>query len=229
MTETVSKDTVQEGRQCDRIDQRDRRKENGWGHAQDIARERQQSPPQKRTRPPPRRSEGWKEWATPTGPPTEELARERWQTPEGEGPSREGRTLADSQPHGGPQQAHRQPQGAKRIVRQRPKPHPKEKAASPKQPADRRQSREGGPGSRPTARGAQWREPRTSHDPQLQWGPSGKRAPAAAGRKPSHQPRYKTPAGRRRAGRPRQPQTRSKGRGGNPEPQHGTGKNTGGS
>ena len=37
-----------------------------------------------------------------------------------------------------------------------------------KQPADRRQSRAGGPGSGPTARGAQWREPRTSHDPQLQ-------------------------------------------------------------
>ena len=33
----------------------------GGGHAQDIARERQQSPPQKRTRPPPRRSEGWNE------------------------------------------------------------------------------------------------------------------------------------------------------------------------
>ena len=45
---------------------------NGRGHAQDIARERQQSPPQKRTRLPPRRSEGWNERATPTGPPTEE-------------------------------------------------------------------------------------------------------------------------------------------------------------
>ena len=30
------------------------------------------------------------------------------------------------------QQAHRQPQGAKRIVRQRPKPHPKDKSPSPK-------------------------------------------------------------------------------------------------
>ena len=49
------------------------------------------------------------------------------------------------------------------------------------QPADRRQSREGGPGSRPTARGAQGRELRTPYDPQLQGGPSGKRAPAAAG------------------------------------------------
>ena len=49
---------------------------NGRGQAQDKARERQQSPPQKRTRPPPRRSEGWNEWATPTGPPTEEQTRE---------------------------------------------------------------------------------------------------------------------------------------------------------
>ena len=103
MTETVSRDTVREGRQCDGIDQRDRLKEKGGGHAQDIARERQQSPPQKRTRPPPRRSEGWNEWATPTWPPTEEQTRDRCQTPEGEGPSREGRTLADSLPQWGPQ------------------------------------------------------------------------------------------------------------------------------
>ena len=75
----------------------------GGGHAQDIARERQQSPPHKRTRTPPRRSEGWNEWATPTGPPTEEQTRERWRTPEGEGPSRGGRTLADSLPQWGPQ------------------------------------------------------------------------------------------------------------------------------
>ena len=34
---------------------------NGGGHAQDIARERQQSPPQKRTRLSPRRSEGMNE------------------------------------------------------------------------------------------------------------------------------------------------------------------------
>ena len=31
---------------------------NGGGHVQDIAKERQQSPPQKHTRLPPRRSEG---------------------------------------------------------------------------------------------------------------------------------------------------------------------------
>ena len=40
-----------------------------------------------------------------------------------------------------------------------------------KQPADRRQSRAGGPGSGPTARGAQWREPTPPpppQDPQLQ-------------------------------------------------------------
>ena len=70
----------------------------GGGHAQDIARERQQSPPHKRTRTPPRRSEGWNEWATLTGPTTEEQMRDRCRTPEGEGPSREARTLADSLP-----------------------------------------------------------------------------------------------------------------------------------
>ena len=70
----------------------------GGGHAQDIAREHQQSPPHKRIRTPPRRSEGWNEGATPTGPPTEEQTRDRRRTPEGEGPSREGRTLADSLP-----------------------------------------------------------------------------------------------------------------------------------
>ena len=171
---------------------------NGWRHAQDIARECQQSPPQKRTRPPPRRSEGWNEWATPTGPPTEEQTRERWQTPKGEGPSREGRTLADSQPQGGSKQAHRQPQVAKRIVRQRPKPHRKEKAPSPKNnllTGGRAEQVDPEASLRPW--GAQWREPRTSQDPQLQWGPPGKRAPAAAGRKPSHRPRYKTPVGRK--------------------------------
>ena len=54
---------------------------NGGGHAQDIARERQQSLPQKRTRPPPRRCEGRNEWATPTGPPTEEQTREKVTAP----------------------------------------------------------------------------------------------------------------------------------------------------
>ena len=58
----------------------------GGGHTQDIARERQQGPPHKRTRTPPR------------GPPTEKQTRDRCRTPEGEGPSREARTLADSQP-----------------------------------------------------------------------------------------------------------------------------------
>ena len=74
------------------------RQRKGGGHAQDIARERQQSSPHKRTRTPPRRSEGWNERATPTGPLTEEQTRDRCRTPEEEGPSREARTLADSLP-----------------------------------------------------------------------------------------------------------------------------------
>ena len=48
----------------------------GGGYAQDIARERQQGPPHKRIRTPPRRSEGWNELVTPTGPPTEEQTRD---------------------------------------------------------------------------------------------------------------------------------------------------------
>ena len=87
-----------------------------------------------------------------------------------------------------------------------------------KKPADRRQSRAGGPGSGPTARGAQWREPRTSLDPQLQWGPPGKRAPAAAelqGASRATDRGTKPQSAESRAGYPRQPQTHSKGRGGN--------------
>ena len=52
-----------------------------------------------------------------------------------------------------------------------------------RQPADRSECRAGGPGSRPTVSGAQWRDPRTSLDPQLQRGQPGKKEPAAAGRK----------------------------------------------
>ena len=51
------------GDSANEIDKRDRQTRptprKGGGHAQDIARERQLGPPQKRTRTPPRRSEGW--------------------------------------------------------------------------------------------------------------------------------------------------------------------------
>ena len=74
---------------------------------------------------------------------------------------------------------------------------PEGEGSKPKKLADRRQSRAGGPGSGPTNKGAQWREPRTPQDLQLQWGPTGKRASAAAGRKLSHRPSNKTPSGRK--------------------------------
>ena len=48
------------------------------------------------------------------------------QTPEGEGPSREGITLADSQPQGGNSKR----TGSPRLPGERRKPHPKEKAPS---------------------------------------------------------------------------------------------------
>ena len=203
---------------------------NGWGHAQDIARERQQSPPQKWTRAPPRRSEGWNEWVTPIGPPTQEQTRERWPTPEGEGPSREGRTLANSQPQGGSQQAHRQPQVAKRIVRQRPKPHPKEKAQSPKNnlltggraeqvdlEADLRPGEHNGENQEPPKARSFIEDHLVRGRQRLQ----GASRATDQGTKPQ-------PA-ESRARYPRQPQTRSKGRGGNTEPQYGTVKDTGGS
>ena len=65
-----------------------------------------------------------------------------------------------------------------------------------RQPADRRQCRAGGPGSGPTVRGAQRRDPITSEDPQLQRGPPRKKAPAAAGRKEEPPTEALTPAGR---------------------------------
>ena len=69
---TSTKTRSERGDNANGSDKRDQRKEKGGGHAQDIARERQQGPPPKRTRTPPRRSEGWNGRATPTGPQTEE-------------------------------------------------------------------------------------------------------------------------------------------------------------
>ena len=80
---------------------------------------------------------------------------------------------------------------------------PKGEVSKPKrQPADRSQSRVGEPGSRPTIRGAQWREPRIPQNLQPQRGTPGKRAPAAAGRKAEPPTEAPTPAGRK-AGRVR--------------------------
>ena len=198
MTETVSKNTLQEGRQCDGIEQWYRCKENGGGHAQDIARERQQSPPQKRTRLPPRRSEGWNEWATPTGPPTEEQTREKVTDP-GRGRTKQrgknsrwlaasGRVTA-SAPSAPGRQENRQEEA---------KAPPEGEVSKPKrQPADRRQSSVGEPGSWPMVRGAQWREPRIPPNTQPQRGTPGKRAPAAGGRKAEPPTEAPTPAGRK--------------------------------
>ena len=162
MTETVSKDTVQEGRQCDGIDQRDRRKEtaegtlktkpesvrkahrrSGQGHYQEGARdgmsERLRQGLQLRNK------------------------REKGDRPlKGKDPRRLAATgrITASAPAATGRQENRQAEAEASPDGEGCKPK--------KQPADRRQSRAGGPGSGPTARGAQWREPRTSHDPQLQ-------------------------------------------------------------
>ena len=75
---------------------------------------------------------------------------------------------------------------------------PEGEGSQPKrQSADRGQSRVGEPGSRPTVRGAQWREPRIPQNPQLQRGTPEKRAIAAAGRKAEPPTEAPTPAGRK--------------------------------
>ena len=75
---------------------------------------------------------------------------------------------------------------------------PEGEGTKPKrQTADRGQSRLGEPGSRPTARGAQRREPRNPQNPQPQRGTPGKRAQAAAGRKAEQPTEAPTPAGRK--------------------------------
>ena len=75
---------------------------------------------------------------------------------------------------------------------------PEGEGSKPKrQSADRGQSRVGEPGSRPTARGAQWREPRIPQNPQPQRGTPGKRALAAAGHKAELPTEAPTPPGRK--------------------------------
>ena len=167
---------------------------NGWGHAQDIVRERQQ-----------RSGQGHHQEGARDGK-SERL----WQ-----GLQLRNKHEKGDRPPKGKDQAEREELSPTRCRREdhskrsgspgRQENRQSEAEASPegevskpkRQPADRRQSRAGGPGSRPMARGAQWREPRTSQDPQLQWGPHGKRAPAAAGRKAEPPTEAQTPAGRK--------------------------------
>ena len=95
----------------------------------------------------------------------------------------------------GKQQAHRQPQENRQ---EEAEASPEGEVSKPKrQPADRRQTREGEPGSGPTVRGAQWREPRIPENPQPQRGTSGNRAPAATGRKAEPPTEAPTPGGRK--------------------------------
>ena len=167
MTETVSKDTVQERRQCDRIEQRDRQKEmaegmlmtypesvnkvhrrSGQGQHQEGARDgmserlRQGLQLRNKRKKGDRSLKGTKQ----RGKNSRRLAAA-------------GRITA-SAPAATGHQENRQAEAEAPSEGEGTKPK--------KQPADRRQSRAGAPGSGPTARGAQWREPRTSQDPQRQ-------------------------------------------------------------
>ena len=169
MTETVSKDTVKEGRQCDGIDQRDRRKETAegtlrtkpesvskahrrsrQGHHQEGARdgmsERLRQGLQLRNK----RERGDRPLKGKDQAEREELS-----------PTRSRRE--DHSKRTGSHRSPRESSGRGRSLTRR-----RRLQAKKKQPAGRRQSRAGGPGSGPTARGAQWREPRTSQDQQLQ-------------------------------------------------------------
>ena len=120
----------------------------------------------------------------------------------------EGRTLADSLP-----------QGAKRTVRKRPKPHPKEKSPSQKDnlltggiagqmdlEADLRSGEHNGKNQEPPkTRSLRKEHPERGHQ-RLQ------------GAKLSHRPRHQPQPAEMRVGYQRQPQTPSKGWGGNTEP-----------
>ena len=88
---------------------------------------------------------------------------------------------------------------------------PEGEGSKPKrQSADRGQSRLGEPGSRPTARGAQRREPRNLPKPT-----ASERYTRKEGTKLSNRPRYQPQPAEKRVGYERPPQTSSKGRGGN--------------
>ena len=167
---------------------------NGGGHTQDIARERQQSPPQKRTMPPPRRSEGWNEWATPTGPPTEEQTREKVTDPRRGRTKQRGKNSRWLAASGRVTASAPSATGRQENKQEEAEASPEGEVSKPKrQSADRRQSRAGGPGSGPTIRGAQWREPRTPQNLQPQRGTPGKRAAERKAELPTEAP---TPAGR---------------------------------
>ena len=124
---------------------------NGGGYAQDIARECQQSPPQKRTRLPPRRSDS--DRASNRGTNSSKSYRPRKGKDQAE---REELSLTRSLREG---------TGSAPVAPGCQENRPSEAEATPeegskpkRQSADRGQSRYTEPGSRPTARGAQRRE-----------------------------------------------------------------------
>ena len=91
--------------------------------------------------------------------------------------------------------------GRQENYQEEAKASPEGEEPKPKrQPADRRQSRAGGLGSGPTVKGAQWREPRTSQNPQPHRGPPGKRAPGSKAEPPTE---AQTPAGRNESSVPK--------------------------
>ena len=134
----------------------------GGGHAQDIARERQQSPPQKRTRPPPRRSKGWISERLPQGLQLRNKREKGDRSPKGKDQAEReelSQTRCRSEGHSKRTGSPRAPRESSGRGRASPEG---EVSKHKRQPADRRQCRAGGPGSGPTVRGAQRRDPITS-------------------------------------------------------------------
>ena len=119
-----------------------------------------------------------------------------------------------------------QPQGAKKNVRQRPKPHPKEKAPSPKNnqlTGGRAEQVDLEADLRPGEHNGENQEPPKTRSSSEDHPARGRQRLQGASRATDRG--TKPPPALSREGYPRQPQTRSKGRGGNTEPQHGTVKN----
>ena len=212
--------TVQEGRQCDGTDQRDRRKETAEGTLR--------TKPESVSKAHRRSGQGHHQEGARDG--TSERLRQglqlRNKREKGDKPQK-GKDQAEREeptPTCSRREDHSKRSGSHRA--------PRESSGRGRSLTRRRRLQAQKPTCRQEAEQSRWTWKRTygqgstmertkiSHDPQLQWGPPGKRAPAAAGSKSSHRPRYKTPASRSRAGHPRQPQTLSKGCGGNPELQH---------
>ena len=163
------------------IYKRDRCKEKRMAR-QDIAIERQKGPPHKRTRTPPRRSEGWKGERLRQGPKLRNKTREvsdPWRVRTKERVKNSHKLTAAVRATVSPPAATGRQENPQAEAEAQPEG---DISQHKRQPADRRKCRAGGLGSVPTVREEPRRDSRTPENPQPQRGPLVKEAPAAAGR-----------------------------------------------